>query len=499
MLQKYPRTHWGVVFFLAFIIFIKVDVELSCASSDCDKAHAVLSKGRFGASEYEIQYYLQAIEMCPGYIRPYELVGNWYRGKGEKEKAIAYFTIAAELGTKNHKLYFLLASILYEKNDLDQAHRQLTKCLSIRNDYPEALALRAKIEAAADFEGPQILLFEPSKTRGLSLADPHGDLTVRGMVTDKSGVSWVKVNQLYASLDGNGNFLKDIPVRAGLNTILIEASDRVGNQSSLSITVERKELGLPKTSKVASSELYGKSFAIVIGINRYEKMPALEFAVEDAKAVSKLLEASGFDQITMILDKEASQGRILTELFHHLPQKVSSNDRLLFYFAGHGETEDLTDGGKKGYILPVDADNSDLAGTAISMEQVRSFSSRIAAKHILYVMDSCYSGLGLSRSTGASTVSTGFLRKVASLRAVQVITAGGKGEQAQERGGQGIFTRFFLKALEGEADINKDGVVTGTELGAYLRPTVSDASNQAQTPLFGRLEGEGEFLFFIGK
>jgi hypothetical protein len=62
-----------------------------------------------------------------------------------------------------------------------------------------------------------------------------------------------------------------------------------------------------------------------------------------------------------------------------------------------------------------------------------------------------------------------------------------------------LFTGFFLKALEGEADINKDGVVTGSELGAYLRPTVSEASNQAQTPLYGRLEGEGEFLFFIGK
>ena len=48
-----------------------------------------------------------------------------------------------------------------------------------------------------------------------------------------------------------------------------------------------------------------------------------------------------------------------------------------------------------------------------------------------------------------------------------------------------------------EADINRDNVVTGTELGAFLRPTVSDASRQAQTPLYGRLEGEGEFLFFV--
>jgi uncharacterized caspase-like protein len=68
----------------------------------------------------------------------------------------------------------------------------------------------------------------------------------------------------------------------------------------------------------------------------------------------------------------------------------------------------------------------------------------------------------------------------------------------QEKEGHGLFTTYFLRALDGEADINMDGVVTGTELGAYLRPQVSDASRNAQTPLFGRLEGEGEFLFFVG-
>ena len=92
-----------------------------------------------------------------------------------------------------------------------------------------------------------------------------------------------------------------------------------------------------------------------------------------------------------------------------------------------------------------------------------------------------------------------YIRKVSSMRVVQIITAGGKGEQVQEKEGHGLFTTYFLRALEGEADINKDNVVTGTELGAYLRPTVSNASKQAQTPLYGRLEGEGEFLFSVGK
>jgi uncharacterized caspase-like protein len=245
--------------------------------------------------------------------------------------------------------------------------------------------------------------------------------------------------------------------------------------------------------------LYGRSYAVVIGINNYEKWPGLEFAVADANAVKETLQKTGFDDITIIMDKDATQRRILTELFHKLPAKVDRNDRVLFYFAGHGQTEDLPGGGKKGYIIPVDAETDSYAATAVSMEQIRSLSSRIAAKHIFYVMDCCYSGLGLNRSAGVWPGISDYLRKVSAMRVVQIITAGGQGEQVQEREGHGLFTSYFLKAIEGQADIDKDNVVTGTELGAYLRPTVSNASRQAQTPLFGRLEGEGEFLFFVNQ
>ena len=89
------------------------------------------------------------------------------------------------------------------------------------------------------------------------------------------------------------------------------------------------------------------------------------------------------------------------------------------------------------------------ASTAVSMEQIRSLSSRIAAKHILFVMDYCYSGLGLNRSAGVWPGISEYLRKVSSMRVVQIITAGGQGEQVQERGGPGLFTTYFLKPLRG--------------------------------------------------
>ena len=500
----------GLMFITVLCFFLQISGNQSLASDGndlsggCDKALHFLWKGRMGSDEDQAQqYYQEAIELCPGYIRPHELLGNLYRKENQNDQAIQYFTKAAELGTTNYKLYYLLASLLFEKGDLDEADRNIKKSLRIRADYPKAVKLNRAIEKSIDKEGPKIILYEPSTGRGMKVVKTYENLTVRGIATDKSGVAWVKVNQVETSLDEHGNFLKDIPIQLGANTIRVEAADSLGNRAHISINIEGEKYALPPLPRVESTSqrkaLYGRSFAVVIGINQYEKWPGLEFAVADANAVKNTLQKTGFDDITLIMNKEATQRRILTELFHKLPQKVDRNDRVLFYFAGHGQTEELPGGGKKGYIIPVDAETDSYASTAVSMEQIRSLSSRIAAKHIFYVMDCCYSGLGLNRSAGVWPGISDYLRKVSAMRVVQIITAGGQGEQVQEREGHGLFTSYFLKAIEGQADIDKDNVVTGTELGAYLRPTVSNASRQAQTPLFGRLEGEGEFLFFVKK
>ncbi len=498
--------YWGYITVVCLVLQIfggsAPAADANNLSGGCDKAIHFFWKGRIATDQKQArQHFQKAIDLCPGFIRPYELVGNSYRKENKNAKAITYFKRAAELGTMNYKLYYLLASLLFQQGDLDEANRHINKSLSIRKDYPQALKLNRAIEKVIDKEGPKIFLYEPATRRGMKIRNIYENLSVRGIATDKSGVAWVTVNQLETTLDEHGNFLKDVPIRLGNNTIRVEAADALGNRAHISVDIEGEQYALPPLTRVETPSkhkaLYGKSYALVIGINKYEKWPGLEFAVADANAVKNVLQHTGFDDITIIMDQEATQRRILSELFHKLPAKVGRNDRFLFYFAGHGQTEELPGGGKKGYIIPVDAEAGSYAATAVSMEQIRSLSSRIAARHIFYIMDCCYSGLGLSRATGVWPGISDYLRKVAAMRVVQIITAGGQGEQVQEKEGHGLFTAYFLKAIKGDADLNKDNVVTGTELGAYLRPTVSNASGQAQTPLFGRLEGEGEFLFFV--
>jgi len=61
--------------------------------------------------------------------------------------------------------------------------------------------------------------------------------------------------------------------------------------------------------------------------------------------------------------------------------------------------------------------------------------------------------------------------------------------------GHSVFTWTLLQALGGKGDLNGDGLITGTELAAYVAPAVSSVSQQ--TPAFGSLPGSegGEFVF----
>jgi hypothetical protein len=245
--------------------------------------------------------------------------------------------------------------------------------------------------------------------------------------------------------------------------------------------------------------LYAQSWAVVIGIDDYRTWPKLEFAVNDAKSVRDRLIRLGFDagQILELYNREATKENILRVVADELPRKTGPDDRVLFFFAGHGQTEELHGGIRRGYLIPVDGDLENLYSKSIPMNVLADISLRTPAKHILFVMDACYSGLALARAASLPPQTPGFLQKVTAARARQIITAGGAGEQVFERDGHGLFTKRLLEALDGAADDNRDGIITASELASYLRWKVSTESSRKQNPVFGIMEGEGEFVFMV--
>jgi len=251
----------------------------------------------------------------------------------------------------------------------------------------------------------------------------------------------------------------------------------------------------------APAPIYRESWAAVIGIDAYETWPKLSYAANDAQAVRDvLIKKYNFkpDHTFLLLDKEANRQNILSLLGDKLgnPDLVKREDRVFVFFAGHGATRHLASGRDLGYIIPVDADLTNYEGQAISMTNFQDIAEAIPAKHVLFVMDSCYSGLALTR--GGGTLGLGnYLLEISRRTARQMFTAGGMDQQVADNGpnGHSVFTWTLLQALDGRADLNGDGVVTATELAAYVTPAVSALSHQ--TPAFGSLPGSegGDFIF----
>jgi peptidoglycan/xylan/chitin deacetylase (PgdA/CDA1 family)/uncharacterized caspase-like protein len=246
----------------------------------------------------------------------------------------------------------------------------------------------------------------------------------------------------------------------------------------------------------------GSAWALVIGIDDYAQWPKLQYAVRDAKALGQtLVEKFGLapDHVVTLLNREATRQGIL-EAFHGklAHGAVQKNDRVFVFFAGHGATRTLSSGRDLGYIVPADAGTTpeQLASDAIPMTEVQNIAESLPARHVLFVMDACYSGLGLTRGGAPGG---NFMRDNARRIGRQMLTAGGADQMVADGGpnGHSVFTWTLLQGLGGKADLNGDGIITATELAAYVAPAVAAVSHQ--TPAFGSLPGSegGEFVFVL--
>ena len=251
------------------------------------------------------------------------------------------------------------------------------------------------------------------------------------------------------------------------------------------------------TATAASAAGYRDSWAIVIGIDDYARWPKLQYAVRDARSVRELLIGKfGFanDHVVSLENGEATRTGILAAFHDRLAHAgIKKDDRLFVFFAGHGATRQLSSGRDLGYVIPSDSDPNQIATDAIPMTELQNIAESVTAKHAFFIMDACYSGLGLTRGAGSSN----YLRDNAKRIGRQMLTAGGADQLVADGGpnGHSVFTWALLQGLGGKGDLNGDGLITATELAAYVAPAVAAVSRQ--TPAFGSLPGSegGDFIF----
>ena len=282
---------------------------------------------------------------------------------------------------------------------------------------------------------------------------------------------------------------------------------------------KRKDRGLRPTNPEATTDLvpyYDKSWAVIIGIDHYEHLNGLDRARLDALGVAELLTAKlGFpkgnlfivldpppDDLTTDLEvysKRATKVVIEDLIFNRLPELTKPNDRVLIFYAGHGERRLVPDArlGSVGYLVPSDA-VPDKWHTFIEWDAIMRAADYCSAKHMFYLLDACYSGIAVSRAViKASRFSDDMLRA----RVRQVLTAGTAKQAVTDAGpkGHSLFTSYVLEGLSGAAAMFDKSIITASELMVYVRNRVAPAKNSKQTPAFSSLDTEpgGDFVFAL--
>ena len=444
-----------------------------------------------------------------------------------------------------------LARLYAQRDELSEQQRdEVAKCLddidSRKLDMDESVQPEAPADQPPDTpkptqQGPQTATTDTAqaKTTGIAIEITNPKqavctvnasvLYLMGTVRAARPIKDVSVTHNRAALATRGlggvaprrdpkcvELSEKVTLADGKNVIEIVATDGVTQASKVievTLTRERKAL-------------YGRSWAVVIGINRYQKAPwkdlALTYAAKDAVDMAKLLhERFGFERerVLLLLDSRSAQqhtnasfaatvkpatlANITAALATLDSRRVGPDDRVLVFFAGHGHTMSLATGGEMGFLVPEDGGGETLGeyySTALPMQRLRETSDIIPAKHILFLVDACYSGLCTTERRGLPATTSRYVDKMARLQVRQIITAGLKGEQVVEssKWGNSAFTSKAIEALKtGAADGNSDGYVTGSELGKYLKPAVSNLTQGAQTPKQACFFGDGEFLFRV--
>jgi Tfp pilus assembly protein PilF len=248
--------------------------------------------------------------------------------------------------------------------------------------------------------------------------------------------------------------------------------------------------------KAAEISPDAKTYALMIGISKYQKLPQdlwLQFADADAKAFSQhLASARGggipADQMLVLSDEGATTAAIRNAFQTFLRNRAGKKDTVFILIAGHGAVDT-----RGAFILSYDSDPQDLSATALPMSEIQTLVDDELSKvgRVVLLADVARAAnLGnLKTATLGSAVeklgeAPGEMLGLVSARPREVSQEG-----TQFGGGHGAFTYSLLKGLQGFADHDDDRFVSAGEITDYVRENVSKlTANKQHARDFGNLE-----------
>lgn len=243
---------------------------------------------------------------------------------------------------------------------------------------------------------------------------------------------------------------------------------------------------------------FGKYYALIIGNEHYSDLDDLQTPIKDSQRLAKVLEDKYGFSVKLLTDVD-NLG--IMQAVNDLNSVLTDKDNLLIFYAGHGsrvKTKTL----ESGYWLPTNANQPPNDTNWVSSEFITRHLSRIQAKRVLVVADSCYSGL-LSQAPGyvffgENQQSEDYIRYKMAKRSRLLMSSGGD-KPVLDNAGQGhsVFARAFLETLD-----SNEKIISAPELFMSLRDQVKQSAAKVgvdQQPEFKAIKGAGHEVgdFFL--
>lgn len=214
-----------------------------------------------------------------------------------------------------------------------------------------------------------------------------------------------------------------------------------------------------------------QNYIFAIGIDTYSTQywKNLNNAVLDAKTITEILvEKYNYEEFPNNLYNENANKSEIFNCFTTLNNSITESDNLVIFFAGHGNMDPIS---KKGFWIPSDAtlDRS----TWIENSSIKNFLSDCPAKHILLIIDSCFSGTFLT-TTRSFNIEKSY-SDLQSKKSRWVITSG-----SEEKVSDGVLNEHspFLKIIIGFLTKNDNKYFSVVELFNYTQVLINSLKNQ---------------------
>ena len=207
-----------------------------------------------------------------------------------------------------------------------------------------------------------------------------------------------------------------------------------------------------------------KTYVVSVGVKTYKnpKLNTLNLPVNDAQTVKYIYDKNGNSEVIFLADSYATKQNILAQM-KRLYARASENDIILLFFSGHGY---------QGGFSVYDGN--------LSYSSIRNVMASSRSKNKMIFADACYSG----QMRGQTSKSQSNSNELKNLN-VMLFLSSRSGETSIERRGDsnGLFTTALQAALRGNADKNRDRVITAKELFDYVSSRVSTETRGKQHPV----------------